>query len=162
MTASGCCSRQGSSAGSVKVFQTFQELLVFPRVHGGTSYTPATSLHCALLLRSPDAATIPRTAGVDLRVLGVYGLGGGRGWGNGRVRLSRAGIAGGLVRQSRDALFGRSRNLVSLNSNDVKLVNTYLNYSIYLSIYVSIYQLISLHPIPPTHQQPKREIYFAT
>lgn len=158
MTASDCCSRQGSSAGSVKVFQAFQELLVFPWVHGGTSYTPATSLHCALLLRSPDAATIPRTTGVELRVLGVYGLGGGRGGGNGRVRLSRAGVAGGLMRQSRHALFGRIRNLVSLDRNGVKLVNTYMNYSVYLFTHLSIYQLICLHPIPPTHQQLKREI----
>lgn len=95
-TPSGLGSRQGSSATSVQVLETLQELLVVPWVHRGSSQLSDSSLTAIPLLRTSDAATSPGGGRKKLWVLGIHGRGcGGR---KGEVWLWRGGTAGGLER----------------------------------------------------------------
>lgn len=67
------------------------------------------------------------------------------------------------MRQSRHALFGRIRNLVSLDNKDVELVTSYLNYSIYLSTNLSLHLSADLSTPHPSHTLTAQEgdiLYF--
>lgn len=67
------------------------------------------------------------------------------------------------MRESRHALFGRIRNLVSLDNNDVELVTSYLKYSIYLSTNLSFHLSTDLSTPHPSHTPKAQEgdiLYF--